>query len=237
MLKLRPSTLALAAALTLGLSACGGNNEAGDGAQNQAQGGAARTPGGDSSASAPAMSIAEGPDVCFRAIAKHLGPDVKVAKIQSFFSSGSDINPNDKKPAGELTTCSVEYQNPQDPRKLLSTNLDTRTGAFAEARPLEISVMGNAKDFNLEDHLIPLSQVKAAPLAALMEAQKAKLDGAYSKYVWDGVRLMGPDMSSSKHVLRIDVEGRLKSNDIKETGYAEVSIDGAKIVNDHLTPR
>jgi hypothetical protein len=53
-----------------------------------------------------------------------------------------------------------------------------------------------------------------------MEAQKERLSGVYSKYTWTAVRLSSPDGFSDKHTLRLDVAGRLATNDIKENGYA-----------------
>lgn len=225
-----------AVALSLGLSACGKSDEAKDAAAKGATVGAPSAP----EKSEPAVAVptlADGPDVCFRAIAKHLGKDVKVSEITSFFSVGKDIDGSSRQPQGELTTCTVQYQNPADPRKLLSATLDIAKGTFGEPSPVEISVMGgNAAEFKLEDYLIPLSQVDAAALTSIMEAQKARLSGVYGKYAWSGVRLSSPGPFADTHTLRLDVTGRLASNDIKEDGYASLSTDGKKITTDHLVP-
>lgn len=234
-LTLRWSLLSVTAPLILGLSACGG----GDKASGDAPDATAKSPGepAKSSTAAAIPTLAEGPDVCFRAIAKHLGADAKVSEITSFFSVGKEIDPSDSKPAGEMTTCTVQYQNPDDPRKLLSTRLDLQSGKFSPPDPVEITVMGgNAADFRLEDYLIPLSQIDAAALSSVMEAQKARLSGVYGRYAWSGVRLSAPGPFSDKHTLRLDVTGRLAANDIKEDGYASVSTDGKKITTDHLLP-
>ncbi|MET0246345.1 MAG: hypothetical protein ABW182_06310 [Sphingomonas sp.] len=235
------TALCLAVGLSLGLSACGG----GDGGSNATAGTGAATPAAATgsaatpteTANAKVPNLSEGPDVCFRAIAKHLGADVKVSEINSFFSSGSEIDSTDDEPLGQLTVCSVQYQNPSDPRKLLSSSLDLATGTFDTPKPVEITVMGgDASKFNLEDHLIPLSKVNAAGLKAVMDAQKPKLDGVYSRYAWSGVRLSSPDSFSNTHTLRLDVDGRLKSNDIKESGYASVSTDGTTVTKNFLLP-
>ncbi|AZI35797.1 hypothetical protein [Caenibius tardaugens] len=238
-LKLQPSLLCISAILTLGLAGCGGNDTAADGTSEAAAGAtpatsAAATQGASTPSAAP--TLAQGPDVCFRAIAKHLGADTKVAEITSFFSAGSKIDSNDSKPEGEMTTCTVEYQNPDDPRKLLSTRLDIATGTFAPPSPVEITVMGNAADFRLEDHLIPLSQLNPAALTGVMDAQKADLGAIYSSYAWTGVRLSSPDSFNNKHTLRLDLTGRLAANDIKENGYASVTTDGKTITTNHLKP-
>src|SRR5690349_11279538 len=100
MSKLNPVPLCVLAGLSLGLSACGGNKDA---TSNTASADATAT--APSAAATPATAakvaaanLSEGPDVCFRAIAKHLGADAKVSDITSFFSSGSEIDSNDSEP-------------------------------------------------------------------------------------------------------------------------------------------
>ena len=234
--KLKPALLCMTATLTLGLAACGGNDDSsGTAAETSAAGVAGAKKDAKPAAAAP--TLAEGPDVCFRAIAKHLGADTKVSEITSFFSVGSAIDSSDSKPEGEMTTCTVEYQNPDDPRKLLNTRLNISTGQFDAPRPVEITVSGgNAAEFNLEDYLIPLSKIDAAALTSVMDAQKAKLGEVYSRYAWSGVRLSAPGPFSNTHTLRLDVTGRLASNDIKEDGYASITTDGKTITTNHLMP-
>ena len=183
------------------------------------------------------MTLAEGPDVCFRAVAKHLGADAKVAEVLSFFSSGKEIDGDTDEPAGQATLCQVQYQDPNDPRKLLSTRVDFKTGQFIDPVPVEISVSsGDAASFKLDDILIPLSQVHPEKLSAVMAAQKLKLDGVFSRYAWSGVRLDNPGAFDDIHTLRLDVEGRLASNDIKESGYAALKVDGKTMVRNLLLP-
>lgn len=235
--------LCLASALALALSACSKTDDAAPGEPTAA--GAEAAPASDSgsdTAATPAAAytapnIAEGPDVCFKAVAAHLGADAKVSEIDAFFSAGSEIDANDSGPKGTLTTCSVKYQNPEDPRKLLSNRMDTRTGTFGTPDQLEITVTGNAADFDLEDYLIPLSQIDAAALAGVMRSQDPALAEAFSVYAWDDVRLSAPGPFSDVHTLRIGVEGRLAKNDIKQNGYASVSVDGKQITTNHLIPR
>lgn len=236
--KLQPSVLGMAIVLSLGLSACGGGNDAAAPADKTADAaGAGKTEAPkDAPAAASVPTLADGPDVCFRAISKHLGAETRVSEITSFFSSGNAIDGMATKPEGEMTTCTVEYQDPKDPRKLLSTRLDIETGQFSAPSPVEISVMGNAADFKLEDYLIPLSQINAAGLTSVMEAKKAELGAIYSKYAWSGVRLSSPGTFDNKHTLRLDLSGRLASNDIKQDGYASVTTDGKTVTTDHLKP-
>ncbi len=222
----------------LALSACGGGGKSPDGSQNKEETAASESeevPSGKGKA--VALNLSQGPDVCFKAIAKHLGADTKVSEITSFFSVGPELEGGmSSEPEGTLTTCKVDYQSPSDPRKLVSSSMDFDTGEFSEPQQMEITVMGDAASFRLEDHLIPLSQINAAELTGIMEAQQAKLKGVYSKFTWSGVRLMGPGAFSNVHTLRLDVDGRLAVNDIKQSGYASISVDGKKIVKDHLMP-
>ncbi len=235
MAKSVPAVVWMLPALLLGLSACGGGDKAAEGSPEKAAAPskAAAAPAG----AAAALNLAAGPDVCFKAIAKHLGADTKVAEITSFFSTGADLESGSSaEPEGTMTTCKVDYQSPDDPRKLVSTSMDVKTGEFSAPQQMEITVMGDAASFRLEDHVIALSQVNAAALTGIMESEKAKLAGVYSRHVWSGVRLMGPGAFSEVHTLRLDVEGRLAANDIKNSGYASVSIDGKKITANHLMP-
>lgn len=183
------------------------------------------------------FTLADGPDACFRSVAKQLGGNAKVAELTSFFSPGKDIDPSASAPAGDMTTCTVQYQNPQDPRKLLEASMDTKDGTFSAPEQVEIKVMGgDASKFNLEDHLIALSQVNAAGLKTVMDGLKASMDQVYSKHAWSGVRLEAPDAFAPKHTLRLDLDGRLASNDIKEGGYASISTDGKTVIRNLLKP-
>jgi hypothetical protein len=236
--KSKAGTVAAVVTLSLILAACGGKSEDSDTVAAMQQAGSATVaPAVGTAAKVAAPTLAQGPDVCFQAIAKHLGANTKVSEITSFFSEGSEIDPSSTEPQGELTTCSVQYQSPDDPRKLLATRLNIATGQFDPPSPVEISVTGgNAAEFKLDDHLIPLVQVNAAALSSIMDSQKERLGGVYSKYAWSGVRLSGPSAFSDTHTLRLDVSGRLASNDIKEGGYASITPDGKKITTNYLLP-
>jgi hypothetical protein len=233
----------LAAAMTLALSACGGDKTAGNAQESAAATGTAFSAPADDSAVAPAQSaaaqvptLADGPDVCFKAIANHLGADAKVMEITSFFSAGSEIDSSDKEPQGQLTSCTVDYQDPSNPVKLIGTRMDVATGTFSAPHQIELNVSGDAANFKLDDYVVPLSQVDAAALAGQFEALKPQLEGVYSKYAWTGVRLSPPGAFSDVPTLRLDLQGRLAANDIKKGGYASVSLDGKTVVRNHLLP-
>ena len=231
-----PRTLALSAALAIALTACGGDKQPADASKRATGNDGPVAATSAPKAEGPRPTLADGPDVCFRLISEQLGKDLKVSEITSFFSAGSDIDSMARKPAGEMTTCNVKYHSPDDARKLVSQDLNLGTGKFDPPKPLEITVMGNAADFRLDDYLIPLSQVNAAGLTSVMTSQKPALDKVYSQYAWDGVRLTAPGPFSDQHTLRLDVEGRLAANDIKENGYASVSVNGKDITTNNLTP-
>jgi hypothetical protein len=236
MLKSTAPTLCLLATATFGLSACSKGNDASTNAVAAAAT-QAGTAGTSDALEVAALNISQGPDVCFRAIAKHLGPDAKVSEINSFFSSGKDIDSSDDEPQGQLTVCSVQYQDPADPRKLLGTSMNVRTGEFATPSPVDITVSGgDASKFKLADFVTPLAQVNAAALAPFMEAQKAPMSKIYSRSAWSGVRLMSPGAFSDVHVLRLDIDGRLGTNDVKESGYAEFATDGKTLKSNNLKP-
>jgi hypothetical protein len=183
------------------------------------------------------FTLADGPDVCFRAVAQQLGPNTKVSQLTSLFSPGKVIDPSASAPAGEMIICTVQYQSPQDPRKLLEISMDVKTGTFSGPRPVEITVMGgDAAKFNLEDHLIRLGEVNAAGLKAVMDGQKASMDKTYSKHAWSGVRLVSPGAFDRQHTLRLDIDGRIATNDIKGDGYASMAIDGKTIIRNFLKP-
>jgi hypothetical protein len=236
MVKFHSRSVFVVAALSCSLVACGGGN---DNAAKKETDPAAQTSAVETAptkAAATVPTLAQGPDVCVRAIAKHLGAETKIAEMTSFFSSGSAIESSDDEPQGQMTTCSVQYQSPDDPRKLVGISMDVDTGEFGPPTPVEITVMGNAAEFNLEDHIVPLSTLNAAGLTAIMDAQKTKIGSKFSSFAWTGVRLMGPNAFNAKHTLRLDLTGRLASNDIKHDGYASISLDGKTITADHLMP-
>ncbi len=53
---------------------------------------------------------------------------------------------------------------------------------------------------------------------------------------WSGVRLMSPGALSNVHVLRLDFDGQLATNDIKESDNAEFATDGKTLKENNLKP-
>ncbi|MCD9004685.1 hypothetical protein LDO31_00270 [Luteimonas sp. XNQY3] len=211
--------LALACALGLGLTACSNDDPA------------ASTP---ASSNASVLTLDDGPDVCLRKLAETFGADVEIAELSSQFSAGDDISGLiTGVPQGQLVTCSAKYRSPDDPRKLLSAQLDTNTGEFGEPRPVNITVMGgDASQFDLDQHVVALSQIDAAAIAGLMEARKPQLDSHYSAYAWKAVLVEGPRVTSPAHTLRLGLQGRLAANDVVDSRFLTVSIPGGEVVED-----
>lgn len=218
----------LGTALALGLTACGDKPDVSEPEAAAPAAPAAAAPAAAApAASSPAASLtfSQGPDVCFRAVAGALDPSTLVSEITSLF----DVD-------GKLQVCTVDYQNPADARKLVGQRLDPATGTFGEPYDIELTVSGDAASFRLEDYLVALSKVDAAALSGTIEGLKPSLDPVYSSYRWSGVRLEAPGAFSDVHTLRLDLEGRLAANDIKNNGYASVSLDGKEVVRNHLLP-
>ncbi|WP_342316407.1 hypothetical protein [Lysobacter sp. FW306-1B-D06B] len=180
-------------------------------------------------------AVNDGIDICFRKIREKLGNEARVKEIDSFFSAGADVDPDDDEPKGTLTTCSVKYQNPEDQRKLLSLQMDVHAGTFGNPVPVKLQVMGDKESFKLDDYVIELGKVDTAPLQAFMDSQKTALDKVYSAYTWDDIRLTAPGAFSNKHQLAVRLTGRYKSNDLENTGDATLTMDGKTVLDNDLT--
>lgn len=180
-------------------------------------------------------SLSDGIDICFKQVKEKLGYEAKISTIRASFAPGGEIDPrNINKPQGAMTTCTVTYQNPADPKKLLSMHMETRSGEFQKPRQVEIRVTDNPSKFNLDDYLISFDKIDLSSLPAFMTSQEKSLSEYYAKFAWSGVSLSAPGAFSREHLLRIDVEGRLAVNDIKSSGYASLSVDGKKVAKNRL---
>jgi len=177
----------------------------------------------------------DGIDVCFREVRKALGDSGRVSEINSYFSAGAEVDPDDEQPKGTLTTCTVDYQSPDDKRKLLRMSMDAKTGQFGKPAKVELQVMGDTASFNLDDYVVEMKKIDTAPLQAFMDSQKPALDKVYSAYSWDDIRLDSPGSFSNAHRLAVRLTGRFKSNDLENTGDALLSIDGKTVIDNDLT--
>lgn len=222
------------------LAACGGDGAPEEGGPDRAGNTAAAVPAGTGqSRTSAAPTFADGADHCFDLLANTLGADTKIAKVTVAYSAGKDIDGLAMKPKGEMVSCEADYQNPEDPRKLLGVSMDMTTGEFREPRPIDIQVAGNAADFVLEDHLIALSDINYAGLPTLMAAQDEDLAKAYSDYAWGGITLQTPMVYRTpkpEHTFDLLLTGRLASNDVKNTAIMKVKPDARTIVSNNLLP-
>lgn len=221
--KWKPTLLAVA--LSLGLAACGGDSDPED-----VSGGDRTASSSSGEAAGSAYTLADnGPDVCFKMAAEKLGADTKISDLSTSFGVGENLEQYvvTSTPPGELKSCSLKYQDPENPNKLLSVDLDTATGEFEAPQPVEISVIGSAADFSLDNIVVALSEINTSGLAANIEGEKAKLDETFSSHALSAVRLMGPNPGRAEHIVSADFTGRLKSNDILDRGNMGFALDGS----------
>jgi len=218
---------AAAVSLTFILAACGGDAETGDD-------GSATVGSGPAGGPQSSMTLADnGPAVCFEAVAAKLGADTKVSSITTGFAVGDNLEKYTvvSTERGILKSCTVKYQDPENANKLVQVDMDVATGEFGDPQPLEISVIGNAADFKLENILIPVSSINSAAIAAKVDAQKARLDEAFSEHALQRVSLSSPGPGSAVHGIDVSFAGRLKSNDILETAGFGLNVDGSDDYN------
>lgn len=223
----RPAVLCAALVLPLTLTACGVDDLVSE-ATN-----------GDDGANAAYTLKKDGPGACIDAVREELGDKTKVHKVESSFEVGGDLKQYsadlpDPPEVGDLTTCIASYQDPERPKKLLQLRLARDYSGFDAPAPVEINVMGDASEFNLEDHLLPLSSVNTKAIARLTKSQQKSLNGRYRKWAWVALSLRAPSFTSTAHELSVEATGRLKSNDVLERGSMTVALDGSKILTNGL---
>ena len=218
--------ITLTTALSLTLSACSDDAEAeGTGSEQMA------------AAMIAPLTVNDGIDVCFQKIRDKLGDDAKVGTIDTYFSSGREIDRGASAPRGELTVCTVEYQDPDDANAMVQRRYNTKTGTFSAPQKMEIiPIGGDPQDFRVDDFVVPLSEIDTAGLASFLAEQKDELSKAYSDYEVVHVQLVEPGFMKSEHELGVTVEGRLSANNIKDRGSARLGLDGSTVISNDLTP-
>lgn len=181
------------------------------------------------------FSYSDGVDICFKKIRETLGETTMVNKINSLFKfkdteSGQQSNPY-------LYVCNVQYQDPKNPKQLLSQNMDTNTGEFKEPRPLELNVIGgDAEKFKLESILILLKSVNTSTVQAKIDQNKPKLDAKLDDYAvyyldLDDGGILGSDQG---HTLSLNISGKFKTNGTKASISIKLSPDGKKVLSNNL---
>jgi hypothetical protein len=181
------------------------------------------------------FSYADGVDICFKKIKEKLGEATMVNSIQSIFKvkntdAGQKSNPF-------LYVCTVKYQDPQNPKQLLSLNMDTNTGEFKEPRPLELNIIGgDAEKFKLESILIPLKDVNTSTVQAKIDQNMSKLDARYTDYSVYFLDLAdrGVLNTEQSHTLSLNIAGKFKTNGTKASIGMKLSIDGQQVISNDL---
>lgn len=125
----------------------------------------------------------------------------------------------------------MTYQDPDDPRKLREMSMDVATGEFDQSKPVEITVMGDAASFNLEDFLVPLSSIDTSGFGDAIAKQQDKLDATFSEHALSRVSLDDPGPTRAKHIVSFNFDGRLKSNDVLDNGGFALNVDGSEEYN------
>lgn len=180
-------------------------------------------------------SYSDGADICFRKVKEKLGDLAMVNTI----SSGFDAKSNDGKqrPTPVLDLCTVQYQDPQNPKKLLKMAMDTHTGEFAAPRPMQLTIIGgDPEKFKLETVLIPLKSVNASTVPEILEKNNALLDAKLSERFFKYLDLRAPGILEVErtHTLTLTISGKYKSNDEKASIAIITSPDGKKILRNDL---
>lgn len=179
-------------------------------------------------------SLSDGIDICIKQVKKALPRKAKITGINSAFNA----KVNEKKPLGVLTICDVTYQDPNNPLKLLRMRMNHSTGEFTKPMSVDIEVSwftdAEKASFRLEDHLITLERIKTTNLTNIMKKEHGKIQMRYTNSAISNVDASAPDIFSDKPTLRIDISGNLKENGVQDDGYVKLSIDGMKIISNHL---
>lgn len=177
----------------------------------------------------------DGVAVCLDLVTEQLGTDIRVHEIASFFAAGPDLEDSislDEPPAkGELTSCDIQFQDPDDENALLQQSLDMETGEFAGPQPMEIRYSGDAAEFDLDDYVMDLSEVDASGIDDLVAQEEPAVDEVLSDFAWDGFWLSPPGPGSEVHELRLDVMGLLESNGLEVSGSLYLTPQGEVTLN------
>ena len=118
----------VAAIACLGLAGCSGEDEVDADTAMVADDAAVMTDAADMEA----LTISDGIGACFEAIEDQLGSDIKIAEVNTNVSPGADLDSGASEPAGTVTSCSVQYQDPSNSKKLLERNMAGTPGRFGE---------------------------------------------------------------------------------------------------------
>jgi hypothetical protein len=178
------------------------------------------------------FSYADGIDICFKQVRQKIGDAAMVNSIESIFEETDGNGTKNSNPA--LVVCSVKYQDPNNPKQLLSQAMNPNTGEFKAPRPLELRILNNAEDFKLESILVPIQTVNPLAAAEQMNRYKPQLDAKLTDYTVHYLELTDGGPLGTEHQLSLNIVGKFKSNDTKASIMMEFSPDGKTLLRNGL---
>jgi hypothetical protein len=181
------------------------------------------------------FSYADGVDICFKKIKEKLGETAMVNTIDSIFKVKDKNGGQQNSPA--LYVCTVQYQDPKNPKQLLKQEMDTNTGEFKEPQPLELNIIGgDAETFKLESILIPLKDVNTSTVQAKIDQNKSKLDARLTDYAVYFLDLDDGGIlnTGEGHTLSLNISGKFKTNGTKASIGIKLSTDGRQVIGNDL---
>jgi hypothetical protein len=162
--------------------------------------------------------LSDGAFVCLDKAKEKLGADAKLLSMFSTFASPADFNKNNEylpTALGSLSNCYVDYQNPENPNKVLRLNMNVQTGKFLAPEAQELHVSIHAKDlskFSLSEGVVPMSIFDIKALQTQTEAQTAFLTPSFSNHHIQMV--IAKSYADGSAEAKVNFMGRLKTNDL-----------------------
>jgi hypothetical protein len=178
------------------------------------------------------FSYADGIDICFKQIRRKLGDAAMVNTIESIFDD-TDSN-GAKKSNPPLSVCTVQYQDPSNPKQLLRQAMNTNTGEFEAPRPMELRILDNPEAFKLESVLIPIQSINPLAVADQIDRDKSKLDNRLTDYTVHYLHLSDGGPLGTSHQLSLNIVGKFKANDTKASIMMQFSPDGKTLLSSDL---
>jgi hypothetical protein len=178
------------------------------------------------------FSYADGIDICFKQVRQKIGDAAMVNTIDSSFDHTDQNGAKRSNPA--LAVCSVKYQNPSNPKQLLSQDMDTNTGEFKAPRPVELRILDNAEAFKLESILIPIKNIDPLAVAAQIDRDRTRLDAKLTDYTVHYLDLTDGGPLGGDHQLSLNIVGKFKANDTQASIMMQFSPDGKTLLRSDL---